>query len=72
LGNRDGNGPVLDDEVPRNLVKTPESSLWNIDELNATTDSAVLEQTLLLLQGLKSLMTSGDGAQSKTAVQENL
>jgi hypothetical protein len=27
LGNRDGNGPVLDDEVPRNLVKTPESSL---------------------------------------------
>ena len=62
---------AFDDGTPR-PVETPETSPRNDDELNVTSDSAVLDRTLSLLHGLKDLMTNGDGAQNETAVLESL
>ncbi|KAL3899272.1 MAG: hypothetical protein SGARI_006496 [Bacillariaceae sp.] len=64
-------GQTFDHGTPR-PVETPETSPRNDDQLNTTTDSAVLDRTLSLLHGLKDLMTNGDGAQNETAVLESL
>jgi hypothetical protein len=71
FANRDDSGSVFNDETPK-PVESLESSPRNRNELNTTTDSAVLDRTLSLLQGLKDLMTNGDGAQNETTVLENL